>query len=974
MLLILFYGSTIPLFSQSNESAATELPVLKSADFKSQDHPRVFATKADKDALWEKITRNEWAGKIYKALKLQVDTLVERHITDPQYIVSRLQMNWEEGKHYTDFYTSGNFVPRREGNAPYPTVRVTYGRSAVNSTSAPPYDKIEPYGNGDLMRRVEGQWKLIPFTETGLGAENTNQRIIEDAYRASIVYYFTGEKKYAKFVADILWTFIRGASYHNQLNPERESGSNGFLSYETLGDTRRFATIPLAIDFIYDYFFNEYFDSPEFKNGRKGELWAPGHPQGKAWALDRIHIMFEKNLDNKLTRGGGLVGNWNTNEHESALLYALTLDNNAEYSDSKGREYYVSQFLYGPTTRGNGAYMDVIAANLDPETGLWQEPPASYGQGSIVQLFRLGYYYFNNGIDVLTKVPVLIKAATSFPQVAFPNGYATNWGDGNYSRMQIEHAELLYSYAEKTNNKELKDKAISLLNFAGGRSFSAPYFASLFFFMGDVPSSNKSLALPRVSYSGKLSIIFERNLSPDINNSLQYNVYGFGKNSGHRQANGMAMELYGRGEVLGIDQGTGPDYWVDQHVRFNSRSAAHNTVMPNGVSAETNKPQDLRIMYAEPDVKPGVDPAFQVSPWFQFTDTYNDFTSSAINADQRRLMGIIRTDEKSGYYIDIFRSKTRELADKYHDYIYRNAGTSLSLFDRSGSPLVLTNSELDSTSGFGYTYFQNDKSIVYNNDFYGVFNLNIKGIQMKTWMLGNEGRTLYSLTSPNAFRYYINELKPVRVPTLLVRQTGEAWNRPFVAVYEPYGNGITSSVKNVRRMKDVPLSGDFVGIAVERTDGKDYILNAIDSVKTNNSEGVDFKGIYGVVCADNNGFKRMYLGTGRQISWNGYSIQSTPAFLGMVKASLTYDKSEAEFSGLSYSSDKEIKLRFPFINTSKIPVKQLMVYYKTADGIFQVQSAKLNRVKGSPDRIDISIVVPAAMETRLIVRIKGDKE
>lgn len=451
------YGCLIS--AQVNNAPTMVVPALKSADFRSQEHPRVFATKVDKDELLKKISQNEWAGRLYNKLKDDVDILVEKHITDPQYIVSRLQMNWEDGKRYTDFYTQGNFIPRREGNAPYPTVRVTFGRSALNSTPAPPYNKIVPYGNGDLMKMVNGQWTLIPFVETGMGAEVTNQKMMEDAYKASIIYYFTGEKKYAKFAADILWTFIRGASYHNQVNPDRAEGSNGFLSYETLGDTRRFATIPLALDFIYDYLVNEYFDSSEFKNGRKGELWAPGHPQGKEWALDRVHLMFTKNLDNKLTRGGALVGNWNTNEHESGLLYALALNNNAAYKDGKGREYYVNQFLFGPTTKGNGAYMDVIDANLNPETGLWHEAPASYGQGSIVQLFRLGYYYFNNGIDVLTKVPVLIKAATSFPLVAFPNGYATNWGDGNYSPINAAHAELLLAYAEKTGKKDIREKA-----------------------------------------------------------------------------------------------------------------------------------------------------------------------------------------------------------------------------------------------------------------------------------------------------------------------------------------------------------------------------------------------------------------------------------------------------------------------------------------------------------------------------------
>ena len=85
-----------------------------------------------------------------------------------------------------------------------------------------------------------------------------------DAYRASILFYLTGEKKYAEFSADILWTFVWGASYQKQVNPDEDYDANGFLSWETLGDSRRFATVALTYDFLYNYLQNEYFTAPEF--------------------------------------------------------------------------------------------------------------------------------------------------------------------------------------------------------------------------------------------------------------------------------------------------------------------------------------------------------------------------------------------------------------------------------------------------------------------------------------------------------------------------------------------------------------------------------------------------------------------------------------------------------------------------------------------------------------------------------------
>ena len=85
--------------------------------------------------------------------------------------------------------------------------------------------------------------------------------------------------------------------------------------------------------------------------------------------------MFQKMVENKISRGGALLGNWNLNEHLCAIPYTLAMDDDADMPGGKGRRYYLDQLL-NRTTPGNGAYKDVIAANLQPDTGLWPEPPA----------------------------------------------------------------------------------------------------------------------------------------------------------------------------------------------------------------------------------------------------------------------------------------------------------------------------------------------------------------------------------------------------------------------------------------------------------------------------------------------------------------------------------------------------------------------------------------------------------------------
>ena len=200
---------------------------------------------------------------------------------------------------------------------------------------------------------------------------------------------------------------------------------------------------------IYNYLHQEYFDLEQFTKGISGEMWAPAHTEGKEWALQRFEIMFKRLIENKLNRGGALHGNWNTNEHQSAMLYALALDADTSYADGKGRAYYVNKLIYGPTTDTHGAYVDVLRANVSPATGLWPEAPAGYGQGSISQLIRFGFIYYKNGIDLLSKDPLLNKMSGSMPQMLFPNGYVTNYGDASYAGINTDQLELMMAYSKR---------------------------------------------------------------------------------------------------------------------------------------------------------------------------------------------------------------------------------------------------------------------------------------------------------------------------------------------------------------------------------------------------------------------------------------------------------------------------------------------------------------------------------------------
>jgi hypothetical protein len=851
------------LLTLSHTQAGGQNVVVQPSSFISEGHPRVFATGQDREALRKKVQDVSWARSMYAELKGEVDPLLQRTLTDRGFVVSRLQMNWDEGSRYTNFYTEGNFVTRREGDAPFPTVRVTYARAATGSTPLAPIDKIIPYGGGGLPLFKDGAWTQVPFTQTGLGTETFNQAILDEAYRAAIIYYLTGDKSYARFAADILWVFVRGASFQRQLNPQEDYDSNGYLSYETLGDTRHFATIALTYDFLYNYLQQDYFTAPEFKNGITGQRWAVAQPGGKSWANDRIHLMFEKFLDNKIERGGGLRGNWNMNEQQSSTLYALALDDDSAYADHRGREYYVQQLVYGKVTRGNGPLAEVARANLNADTGLWPEAPSGYGQGSIAQLVRLGFWYWKNGIDLLGGDPLLKKAALSFPEISFPNGISTNWGDGSYSPIQTEEAEEMVAYARAHDDVNTEETFSALIQFAGQRNFKSEYYSALFFFVPELKPISTQILYPRVSYSQDHSLIFERNLSDNPQDALAYTVFGFGARSGHRQPNGMAMELYGRGEVEAFSPGQGHDYWSDDHIRYQSNVAGHNDVIPNGMRAEDKMPQDLVVLHAEPEVAAGEDPKFQLSPYFQFTDTFDDFKTGIAEAHQRRVMGIVRLSQQSGYYIDVFRSRMEGSKDDHHDYLYHNLGSKVELTNSLGGKAESSASSFTQDSGPGYDFFSDVRQFSGAPDHVADFDMGYDGIHMKAFLLGGESRTLYSMNAPVMWRTNVESLRTDKTSAVIVRQAGEAWKRPFIAVYEPFGNGVASQVKAVHALATGGGPADLVAVEIDHTEGNDFMLSATDSSPSSVVRNISFAGIYGVVASRLNGETTFYLGCGR---------------------------------------------------------------------------------------------------------------
>jgi hypothetical protein len=103
----------------------------------------------------------------------------------------------------------------------------------------------------------------------------------------------------------------------------------------------------------------------------------------------------------------------------------------------------------------------------------------------------------------------------------------------------------------------------------------------------------------------------------------------------------------------------------------------------------------------------------------------------------------------------------------------------------------------------GYDYFTDEKSAETDTMVHARFPLQIEedNVVMDVWMLGGEKRRVYTVEAPanRGARHYVDEKYWNRLqPTLVVRQKGEAWDRPFVAVYEPSIQADGTKIRSVR--------------------------------------------------------------------------------------------------------------------------------------------------------------------------------
>ena len=231
--------------------------------------------------------------------------------------------------------------------------------------------------------------------------------------------------------------------------------------------------------------------------------------------------------------------------------------------------------------------------------------------------------------------------------------------------------------------------------------------------------------LPRTDTLPFAGIALQRNQAP-ANNS-NYGLMGFVGGAGHihSHASGMSMELFGMGEVMGAKSGT-ETYGTAINENYYRLFASNNTVIVNGASRGEGGWGGFGINTVQTVAMEPQPFATAVSPNFSFTcSSFADDKGTLAEGTQQRTLAIVRTSPTTGYYVDLFRSKSTvtnrtattlngPVTNQYHDYIYRNIGETAVDLRADGVTLPLVsqpnrfqNDIGDANDQPGWRYFTN---------------------------------------------------------------------------------------------------------------------------------------------------------------------------------------------------------------------------------------------------------------------------
>lgn len=866
-----FFLFLLFLSSGSVPAAGEEAAVLPP----EAGHPRYLTTPAGKEATWELIRTEPWAGEVFRRLRERTDAYVER---GEEWLVSRLQMYWKT--HATEVFIRGEYFDHAGGaKVPAPTVMLSGARSHATDYVRPPLEQLEPYAEdprGLLLapKRDPEKREWVSIGKTGTMIQSINAEILGIARDAAFLWWMTGEEPYARLAAGVFDTYMTGIYYRRvpqDLNHGHQQTLVGMTTFEVIHEDALKALVPLY-DFLYGYLQDTL--------PQKMDIYAAAF---KKWA-DNI-------IDNGVPHN-----NWNLIEARFILDIALILEPDSAYADGKGRDYYVDRLLNRSSIR-QWSLRDLADYGFDSLTGIWAEAPGYAGVvvGDFADFTDLAARSLH--IDLTRLIPVLPRAVEAMPQYLFPNRMVVGFGDthpgplrGDIFRRMVENARRYGKPAQERRFTALwklfDPAAAAALSSREGR---VPVAVTSFFTQKpllpdpEVPAACIDSCVTPTFYAPNASWFVQRNgMNPRRSLMVSLN----GSEGNHMHANGISMELYGRGLVLAPDAGIGQTLYSGlDYLEYYSQFPAHNTVCVDGVSSYPVMKSNhaFRLL--------GCFPAAGVRTGSYSPVSYGEvaFCEPETQSDQQRLTSIVTVQDTLGYYVDIFRSRRRDGRDKMHDYFYHNLGQEMTLAAADGSDLGLQPTEELAFAGahlYAYSYLFDKRSATTARDVRAGFRVRMPGggddVTMTLWMKGSGERSVFSALSPmteglSRIPDMPYDIKGQPTLTFVARQRGEAWKRPFVAVFEPASERVPGTIREVLFP---PVDGggaeSAVGIRVLHRDGReDRILSSDSASCLCRMDSMEARAAYALWSGSPQAEAcLLFLGSGRSLEVPGVLLES----------------------------------------------------------------------------------------------------
>ena len=84
------------------------------------------------------------------------------------------------------------------------------------------------------------------------------------------------------------------------------------------------------------------------------------------------------------------------------------------------------------------------------------------------------------------------------PQMIFPNGYVTNYGDASYATINTDQIELMMAYAQDKQDQKMLREEASLMKYAPQRNYGGEFMYPLFFYLPEIPQVESTPMLESV--------------------------------------------------------------------------------------------------------------------------------------------------------------------------------------------------------------------------------------------------------------------------------------------------------------------------------------------------------------------------------------------------------------------------------------------------------------------------------------------